>query len=374
MDRFGWLIFFVLLFAGPVTVHAADADELLTMEEWKLDEVEESLKELSGSEEFSFIGTVRALVKGEIPINRENIKKLVKDALFSEMQSQKAAAVQVLLLIIVAAVIMNFTDVMEKSGTAGISFYVMYLLLFVLLMKAFYGMSRMLEGALSQVLGFMKALMPSYFAASVFASGSISGVAFYEFNFFVIGVIQWLMKYVLLPFSELFVLFQMLNHLSGDGRLSRMAELVKLFTLWTLKTLLAAAIGLQAVQSLILPAVDSLKNTAVNKAVSSVPGIGNLFGGVTEMVLGSAVLVKNAVGVAGMLAIVFLCLVPICRLAVCVLLYRVMAAVMQPISDKRLNACVAAVAEGAGLLLKIMAATGMLFFLTVAMVTASIGG
>lgn len=364
----------VLIFGMPLLACAADTEDFLQMDELGFEEVEESLSGLSAGNTVSFSDTVRALIRGEIPVTAENLKDLAFRALFSEMQNQKATAIQVLLLVIAAAVIMNFTDIMEKNKTAGVGFYVMYLLLFTLLMKAFYGMSQMLENSLSHVLGFMKVLVPSYFAASVFASGSISGAAFYEFTFLLLGVIQWLLRYALLPAVELYVMFQMLNHLSRDERLSRLAELMRTLTEWTLKTLVAGAIGLQAVQSLILPAVDTLRATVANKAVSSVPGIGNLFGGVTDMVLGSAVLVKNAIGVSGMIVIALICMAPVCRLAVCALLYRVIAAFIQPVSDKRLNACVAAVSEGAGLLLRIMAAMGLLLFLTVAMVTASIGG
>ena len=364
----------------PITVRAAETDVSLELEKWLeqdalgFEDVEESLNEISNSESFHFTDTVKGLVKGEIPLNTETLKNLAFQAIFSELQNQKNTAVQVLLLVIAAAVIMNFTDIMEKSKTSGVGFYVMYLLLFTLLINAFYGMSRMLETSLGQVIGFMKALLPSYFAASVFASGSISGAAFYEFSFLVIMAIQWLMKYVFLPLVELYVLFGMLNHLSGDERLSRLADLMRVFTEWSLKTMMAAVIGMQAVQSLILPAVDSVKTTTVNKVASSVPGIGNLFGNVTEMVLGSALLVKNAIGVAGMIVVVLICLAPLARLAFCALLYRAMAAIIQPVSDKRLNACVASVSDGAGLLLKIMASVAMLFFLTIAMVTASIGG
>lgn len=371
--RFFWIMVVLLIFAVPQRALAADAQGLLEVNDFGLDEVQESLEELSGSEIFHFTDAVRSLIKGEIPLNAENIRSLVFQVLFSEMQNQKTTAIQVLLLVIAAAVILNFTGICEKNSTAGVSFYVMYMLLFALLMKAFYGMSQMMETSLDHVTGFMKALIPSYFAASVFAAGSASGTAFYEFTFVLIGIIQWLLSYVLLPGVELYVLFQMLNHLSKDERLSRMAELVRMLIEWTLKTLVAAALGLQAVQSLILPAVDSLKNTAVNRAASAIPGIGNVFGGVTDMVLGSAVLLKNSIGVCGMIAILFICAAPICRLAVCALLYRAMAAVIQPVSDRRLNACVAAVSDGAGMLLKIMSATGMLLFLTLAMVTASLG-
>ena len=316
---------------------------------------------------------LKSLIRGEIPLNLSTLKTLVFDALLLEWKNQKETALQVFLLVIVAALVLNFTDLMEKNGTALISFFMMYLMLAAVLMKGFTGMSRMTDATLGRVNGFMKALVPSYFAAAVFAGNSVGGLAFYESAILLIAAVQWVQRYLLLPGVQLYVLFLLLDHLSKDDRLSHLAELVRTVIEWAMKSMTAAAIGFQVIQGLILPAVDGLKNTAVSRTVSAIPGIGNLFGSVTDTVLGSAVLLKNAVGVCGMIAVLILCLAPVCRLAFCTLIYKAMAALVQPVGDKRLNECVAAVAEGVGLLLKIMVSSSMLFFLTIAIVTASLG-
>lgn len=350
-----------------------EAEDFLNIKAFHLQEVEESLADLEEESSFRFTDALRSLIKGEIPLNLSSLKTLVSDALLLEWKNQKETALQVFLLVIVAALILNFTDIMEKNGTALISFFMMYLMLAAVLMKGFTGMSRMTDATLGKINGFMKALVPSYFAAAVFAGSSVGGLAFYESAILLIAAVQWVQKYILLPGVQLYVLFLLLDHLSKDDRLSHLAELVRTVIEWTMKSMTAAAIGFQVIQGLILPAVDGLKNTAVSRTVSAIPGIGNLFGGVTDTVLGSAVLLKNAVGVCGMIAVLMLCLAPVCRLAFCTLIYKAMAAFVQPIGDKRLNECVAAVAEGAGLLLKIMVSGSLLFFLTIAIVTASLG-
>ena len=125
-----------------------------------------------------------------------------------------------------------------------ISFFIIYMLLATLLMKAFSGMSQMTEHTLGNVGGFMKALIPSYFAAAVFAGNSAGGLVFYESALLLLALVQWVQKNVLLPAVQLYVLFLLLNHLSRDDRLSKMAELLYTLIEWTRKTLLAAAIGL----------------------------------------------------------------------------------------------------------------------------------
>jgi len=356
-----------------LTVKAEGMEDTF-LDEMDFGEINDTLDELLGDQSFSFGEAVGKLISGEMPFTWESIGQLVWDAMFSELDLHRKTAVQILILIIVAAIFMNFTNVFEKSQVADISFYIMYLLLFTILMKAFYNMSQIAEETLNNVLTFMKILMPSYFIAATFASGSLTGVAYYEFTLLLITLIQWLLKYAVLPAVNLYVLFLLLNHLSAKEYLSKMADLLKTFIEWSLKTLGAAAIGFQIVQSLILPALDSLKTAVVNKTAGAIPGVGNIFTGVAEVVLGSAVLIKNAIGAVGLIILVFICISPIVKLAVCVILYKVMAALIQPVSDKRMVECVGGVGEGAGMLLKIVLHIAILFFITVAMVTASIRG
>ena len=356
-----------------LTVKAEGMEDTF-LDEMDFGEINDTLNELLGDQSFSFGEAIGKLISGEMPFTWESIGQLVWDAMFSELDLHRKTAVQILILIIVAAIFMNFTNVFEKSQVADISFYIMYLLLFTILMKAFYNMSQIAEETLNNVLTFMKILMPSYFIAATFASGSLTGVAYYEFTLLLITLIQWLLKYAVLPAVNLYVLFLLLNHLSAKEYLSKMADLLKTFIEWSLKTLGAAAIGFQIVQSLILPALDSLKTAVVNKTAGAIPGVGNIFTGVAEVVLGSAVLIKNAIGAVGLIILVFICISPIVKLAVCVILYKVMAALIQPVSDKRMVECVGGVGEGAGMLLKIVLHIAILFFITVAMVTASIRG
>lgn len=78
---------------------------------------------------------------------------------------------------------------------------------------------------LGRVNGFMKALVPSYFAAAVFAGNSVGGLAFYESAILLIAAVQWVQRYLLLPGVQLYVLFLLLDHLSKDDRLSHLANL-----------------------------------------------------------------------------------------------------------------------------------------------------
>ena len=129
------------------------AEDFLNIKAFHLQEVEESLADLEKESSFRFADALKSLIRGEIPLNLSTLKTLVFDALLLEWKNQKETALQVFLLVIVAALVLNFTDLMEKNGTALISFFMMYLMLAAVLMNGFTGMSRMTDATLGRVNG-----------------------------------------------------------------------------------------------------------------------------------------------------------------------------------------------------------------------------
>ena len=81
-------------------------------------------------------------------------------------------------------------------------------------------------------------------------------------------------------------------------------------------------------------------------------------------------LLKNGIGMAGAVICIALCVIPLVQTAGTALLYKLAAAVIQPVSDERVTGCVEAVGEGCQILLHIVFTVGVLFLLTIAIVAA----
>lgn len=356
-------------------VQAEDTQELIMesyLEELDFRELEGEIQRMLPDQHISFRELVVQLLKGEIPLKWENVRKTIRNAFWEEISRQKNLVAQILLLSVTAAVFTNFVKVFQKNQIAEITFYVLYLLLFTMLLNGFQSLLLTAQETIGQILQFMKMLLPIYLAVAVLAAGSTTAVVFYEATLFFITAVQMVMRYVVLPGIGGYVLLQLLNQLGKEDYLSKMAELLKNILSWTMKTLLAFVIGVQTIQGLLLPAIDSLKNSVWSKAAGAVPMIGNTFSSVTETVMGTAILLKNAVGVSGLLIILFICLTPMVRLLVCTVLYKLVGAIVQPVADKRVAECVSCVGDGIALLLKAVGMTGFVFLITLAMVTASI--
>ena len=179
---------------------------------------------------------------------------------------------------------------------------------------------------------------------------------------------------LLFPGACLYVLISLINNLSKEEMLGKMAELLDTAVSWGLKTLLGMVVGLQVVRGLIAPVMDTLKRSALGKAAGALPGVGNAVNMVTELVLTSAVLVRNCLGVVILFAFVAAGAGPVIHYGILSLLYRFLAAIAQPVSEKRIVDSLATMGEGCALLLRILFTAEILCILDFVILMTGIGG
>lgn len=340
-------------------------------EEFDFTEIDDSLNKIFPEQKLQFKDIVNQLIKGDGKETGTLILQFISDQFFYEFRYNKQNLAYMLLVAIIAAVFSNFSSAFQNKQVSEISFYVLYMLLITMCLNAFRIAMNGLEGQLEVVLNFMRVLCPSYFLAVAIATGSGSSLIFYNIVLFLIYIVEVLIMNFLLPVINIYIMVQVLNYLSGEEYLSQFSDLLKKMVSWILKTLITCVIGINLIQGMLAPAIDTLKRSAVTKTIAAIPGIGNAAGSVTDVVLGTAVLIKNGIGMAGAVMIIAVCALPVLQMFLMMLMYKLTASLVQPVSDKRITGCISSVSDGYELLMKVMFSVGLLFLLTIAIVTAA---
>lgn len=299
--------------------------------------------------------------------------EFVCEQLFSELVTCKSAIIQILILVIASAVLTKFTDVFDKPQISGMSFYIVYMLLLVILTNAFAQVSDTVITTLNNLIDFMNVLVPVFSVVLAICAGSSSAIGFYELAVIMIYLIERVFLYFVIPLVHVYVVIVLADRLFQESYLSKMADLIKSFIGWSTKILCGFVVGMNLVQCIVSPAIDALKTNTIAKSVSALPGVGNALGSITEIMIGSGMVLKNGIGIAGMIILFIICLAPCIKLAVVSFAFKFTAAILQPVSDNRIIGSISDVGEGIGLLAKIMVTAEVLFLLQIAMITASTG-
>ncbi len=319
----------------------------------------------------SYVGK---LMSGEETFSITNIGTMLLHSVKSEVKGNLSTFGRLISIALVAAIFTNLSMAFKNNQVSETGYYVTYLLMFGLLVSSFITASAIASSAISKILDFMKALVPAYFMSVGFCTGSATSIVFYEAALVIISIVDLVLLKVVIPMINIYLVIMLANNLSKEDMLSRLAGLFETIIKWLLKSLLAAVVGFQAIQGLIVPIADQVKRSALLKASSAIPGIGNTIGGVAETVLGAGVLLKNAIGVAGLVVILVICAVPLMKLMILTLIFKCGSAALQPISDKRMIECISASAKSSEMLMHSVFVGTVLFLLSITIVAVSTGG
>ena len=231
------------------------------LDEIQIDDMQKMLNEIMADHTFSVREALLNLINGEEPISKETVRSFLCSLFFSEMKNEKEMIWKLLLIILIAAVLAEFADVFGDGQVGSISFYIVYLALFMILMENFTRLGNVLSQRLMGLVNFMKVLSPAYFMTVTASTGAATAAVFYEGVLLMVWAIQWLLVNLFLPVINLSVLLKMVNHLSKEEMLSKMAELLDVAVSWGLKTLLGTVVGLQIVRNMVSPVIDTLKRS-----------------------------------------------------------------------------------------------------------------
>ena len=341
---------------------------------WDLTEVKDldtAIRKLFPEEKLHFQDLVESVIRQDENLSAGQIRNFVTDQFFYVLKVNKPVLASIIFLVLIAAVFSGFSEVFQNRQISQTAFFLVYLSVITVGIRNFQVAAGEVQQGLENLILFMRVLCPVYFVCMAVAVGSISAIAFYNLALFLIFLVELVILKWIVPLIQIALLMEILNNLTEEEFLSKAAELLRLVIGWSLKSLLALVTGIGFIERIISPAADQVKRSAWTKGVGMIPGIGDIVSGTSEVVLGSAVLLKNGVGIAGALLVTGVVMIPVINMGILTILYKGTAARIQPVSDKRIVEAISFTGEGYHMLLKTVLATAVLFLVTLAVAASA---
>lgn len=303
----------------------------------------------------------------------ESLGQWIWDFFVGEWAANKKYLIYILLLAVAFSLLKNFALVFEKTYVSNVCFLLVYGLLMVLLMKSFTVLNGVVQQAIEIVIDFMTAFIPVFATTVVVSQGNATAMAFYELGFFVVYVVQWILCFSMMPLVRMYVVMGMLNDVVEEGRFGKLTELLDNIISWALKLLTSIVLGINIIKNAIAPVGDTFARQTLRKSLAFIPGIGSTLTAVSDLFLAAGEVIRGGIGAAALLTLVAIVIVPMVKVGVMVILYRLLAVFVEPIADRRISHAIWVASKGGTMLFRILTTCIILVFITVAMTTL-IGG
>lgn len=375
-----WLILSLFLLL-PVSVPAAEtnrSEDQLTdqlLDELELDEMERFLVEQQqeGDPDISFGELVKNFLSGDESFDLSRIWSWVSDHCFSALRENKAYLAQMLILLLAFAMLQGISGIFADSFLSDISFLAVYFLFLYNALRVFSSMQQIVYECMDRIAEFTLLVQPVFCMAMVFSTGVNSASLTYEILLLVLYLVQNLLQKLLLPLVFVFLITQFANYAWKEEHFSSLAKLLEGGITLSQKLLVTFILGINLIQGMVAPAVDQLKKTATIRTLGAIPGLGGAMNAVSEMLLGTGLLIKNCVGATVIVVLILLCAKPLLEIGLLALIYRVLAALAEPVTDKRISGVLDALARAGMLYVKLVVTAILMLFLTVAVVCVATG-
>lgn len=270
-------------------------------------------------------------------IDNKELGKSILNLLGKETVSSLKIIVSIIVIIIIHSILQSVSEGLENKGISKIAYYVQYILIVTLIMTNFSDVISMVKDSISNLIGFSNSLIPLLMTL-ILTTGNITSVNVLQpVLLFIITFIGNFINGIVIPITLVATALSIVSKISDRIQLDKLSKFFKSSVVWILGVVLTLFVGLVSLEGSLSSSVDGITAKTTKAAVSSfVPVVGKILGDAVDTVIGCTTILKNAVGIVGVVVIIGICIMPIIKLVLLMATYYIGSAICQPIADKKI--------------------------------------
>lgn len=320
---------------------------------------------LQGLDPVEYINTFISEGKGNLSF--DTILKAVVSLFFKEVKSVLALVVSIVTIAILCALLKNLQDSFDNESISQVAFYACYALIIIILSKSFIISLSVAQNVINDVSNFMNALLP-ILVTMIALSGGVTQAA--TMDPFVLGAVILIPKIytnVIIPMILMGFVLEFANNISEEHKITNLCKLMKQCIVWFQGIIVTAFIALLTIRGITSSTIDAVTLKTAKFAVDNfIPILGKTFSDAITSVAGYSLIIKNAISSIGLVVVLLILLYPIIKLILMTLIYKISAALVEPVSDSRITKSLEAAGDSMVLIISCVLAVSLMFFILIA--------
>lgn len=274
--------------------------------------------------------------------------------------------VTIIMLNILSMILETLQTAFEKSTISKVAYAICYMVIIVISINSFSVAIGYAEEAIDRMIDFMLAMIPLLFALLASMGNIVTVSVTHPLIVFMIHTIGVLIYKIVFPLLFFSAVLHLVSSLTDKYKLTQLANLLRMIGIGVLGVVLTIFLGVISVQGATSSVTDGVTIRAA-KYVSGnfVPVVGKVLADATDTVITASLLVKNSIGLAGVIIILFLCAFPALKILTLAFIYNLAAALMQPLGDTPIVGCLQAIGKSLIYVFAALAAVSLMFFLAI---------
>lgn len=302
-------------------------------------------------------------------IDNKKIFAKILNLLGKEVKGTLKTLISILIIVLIHSLLKSITDGLEHKEVSKIIYYVEYILIVTIIMSSFSEILDSVKNSITDLIGFSQSLIPLLITLMLYTGSITTSSVLEPILLFLIQFIANLIQNLILPVVSIIVVLIVISKISERIQITKLAKFMNTSIVWFLGIVLTLFVGVMSLEGTLTASVDGITAKTTKAAVSNlIPVVGKILGDSVDTVLGCGVVLKNAVGVVGVIVIIGICLLPIIKLATFSIMYSILSCVIEPLADEKIVKLIEEMSGIFKLLLAILCSVSVLLIIGVTLV------
>ena len=317
----------------------------------------------------SFTDRVGRILSGEFAGDYPNLFQ----AIFALFGDVVLSVLPIILLIVGIAILSGIMQsIKPSSGGEGVKntvHFVTYAAI-VIIVLAGVGMLVFEVGAtLNQLKRQMDIIFPILLTLMVAVGGQASAGVYQPAVAVLSNGVMQIFNIIIMPLFIITLVFSVVGNLTNNTKLDKFVSFFTSAYKWIIGVVFTVFLAFLTIQGITAGAHDGVSIRAARFTIGSyIPYLGGYLSQGFDLVMASSILIKNAVGLAGLYLLLAVVLGPILKIVVFSLGLKLAAAIVQPIADERISNFLTSVNKSFSMLAAILIGAAFMYFLTIGLV------
>ena len=309
---------------------------------------------------------------GEGNLSVSTVISAVVSLFFKEVKTVLSLAFSIVVIGIICSLFKNLQSSFSSEGISQIAFFACYAILIILLSKTFIISLSLAKDVIVQIATFMDKVLP-LLAALLIASGGLTQAA--TMDPIILGATILIPKIylnIIIPLILITFVLQFANNISTEPKLSNLCGLIKKSTAWIQGFIITVFIGVLTIRGISSSTIDAVTLKTTKFTIDNfIPIVGKSLSDAISSIAGYSLIIKNAIGSIGLIVIILIIIYPIIKIVLSSLIFKLSAALLEPITDKRITSSIAAAGESLILIMSCVLCVSLMFFVLIAIMISA---
>lgn len=306
-------------------------------------------------------------IKGELDTNQ--LLKNIFPLLGTEIKESLKVMGSILIIVLIHSVLKSISDNLNNKSVAQITYYVQYILIATVIMTNFSSIITLTKEAVGNMISFIQLLFPLLMTLMLASGSAVSVNLVQPIILFIINLISNIFQSIIIPIILVGTALAIVSKISDRIQIDKLSKFLKSSSVWVIGILLTIFVGVLSIEGTLGSSVDGITAKTAKAAVSSfIPVVGKVLGDAVDTVIGCSAILKNAIGIVGVIVVIAICITPILKLAIITIIYHLTAALCEPIADSKIVSLISQMADTFKILLAIVCSISVMLIIGITLV------